>query len=215
VPPLCMLWRGGWQVPGTAQMRLIWACWACRSGMAGCRSAHAGGGVDRPRSSGVRTPRLKRPGRAVQDIGVWLSEMTFGRADGSCAVRPGVARNAGAARLGRSAAGASPRLGRGGWKRHRRGRRSRSRTVTLMAMRDRLRLARSAGRRFCSSSASRSSAPVSRYSLTNIGCMMSSSKSAGGPLLPRRWPGTCGRSHQRVARTTDAAVQVPAVVTTR
>ncbi len=65
-------------------------------------------------------------------------------------------------RLGRSAAGASPRLGRGGWERHRLGWRSRPRAVILMAMRDRLRLARSAGRRFCSSSASRSSAPVSR-----------------------------------------------------
>ena len=65
-------------------------------------------------------------------------------------------------RLGRSAAGTSPRLGRGGWERHRLGWRSRPRAVILMAMRDRLRLARSAGRRFCSSSASRSSAPVSR-----------------------------------------------------
>jgi hypothetical protein len=57
-------------------------------------------------------------------------------------------------RLDRNAAGVSPPLGRGGWGRHRLGWRSRPRAVILMAMRDRLRLARSAGR-FCSSSASK------------------------------------------------------------
>src|SRR6185312_15354647 len=53
--------------------------------------------------------------------------------------------------------------------RHRRGPRSRSQAATLVAMRDRVRLARFARRRLSSSSASSSAASASRNSFTNVG----------------------------------------------
>ena len=70
---------------------------------------------------------------------------------------------------------------------HRGGRRSRSRTTALVATRDRVRRARFAARRLSSSPASGLSSLVSRYSFTNIGCMMPSSQR-------REPPGASGRS---------------------